>query len=129
MEEREEDLNQGPMGEPGWLPRSGEKDPPGPAALIPTRGSSSSPRLWPQALGRAPPLQRQGGGVQPPRTRGRKSAQRISSSTRTTAWRRITLSRKNHLLLPTQAVGPREEMETSGEALSGAVWDGWWMEL
>lgn len=38
-------------------------------------------------------------------------------------WRCITLSRKKVSLLPTQAAGPGEEMESLGEALSGAVWD------
>lgn len=34
-----------------------------------------------------------------------------------------TEQKKNIFLLPTQVAGPREEMESLGEALSGAVWD------
>lgn len=55
MEEGKQGLSQRPMGEPGWLPWAGEKDPPDPVALIPTRNSSSSPWLLPLPLGRASP--------------------------------------------------------------------------
>lgn len=53
MEQGEEGLNQHTVGEPGWVPWAGKKDPPDPIALILMSNSCSSSLLLPHLLATA----------------------------------------------------------------------------